>query len=376
MKVGFDAKRAFLNATGLGNYSRWLLKSLTSQQPDFQYYLYTPKTKPNSWLRLLSSLPGVQVHLPATQLFTSWWRTRSLVTDLKRDQVEIYHGLSHELPLGIKGRGIATVVTVHDIIALRFPEYFGWLNRRIYVAKLKYACRVANAVVAISEQTKTDLVNFLQVDSAKISVIYQNCDEVFGQPVSEDRKQTVRQQYNLPESFLLTVGTIEKRKNLLLIVKALKEAAPAVPLVVVGKATPYLEEVKAYLQEHHLTNRVFFLHQVSFADLPVMYQLAAVFIYPSRYEGFGIPVLEALRSGVPVIAAAGSCLEEAGGPDSVYVHPDDEQDMARQINRLLRDSDTRQRMVAQGLQYASKFNDAHLAGQMIHLYRQTLQHHA
>jgi glycosyltransferase involved in cell wall biosynthesis len=376
MKIGYDAKRAFLNGTGLGNYSRWLLKSLSEYQPGHTYHLYTPKTKSNAYLRLLQSLNHITIHLPKSPWFTAWWRTKGVVNDLKRDGIPLFHGLSHELPLNIAGSGIASVVTVHDVIALRFPEYFSWINRKIYTAKLKYACRVASHIIAISEQTKRDLIELLQVDAAKISVIYQNCDAVFNQPVSSVHKEAVQNQYQLPQKFLLTVGTIEKRKNLILIAKALQRLPSGIQWVAVGKPTAYLNEVKQYLEQHGLLNRVLFLHQVPFADLPAIYQLATIVVYPSRYEGFGIPVLEALCSGVPVIAATGSCLEEAGGPDSLYVHPDDAAGLAHQINQVLTDQNLYEHMAGRGKMYAGKFNNVQLTMQIINLYQQILQHHA
>ncbi|WP_462264700.1 glycosyltransferase family 4 protein [Mucilaginibacter sp.] len=376
MKIGFDAKRAFLNTTGLGNYSRWLLKSLSAFEPGHEYHLYTPKTRPNPYLRLLQALPHVFTHLPQSNRFTSWWRTKGIVKDLKQNGIQLYHGLSHELPLGIAQSGIASVVTVHDVIALRFPQYFSWFNRRVYVAKLKYACRTANRIIAISEQTKQDIVNLLHINADKITVIYQNCDASFGIPASSEQQQLVRTAYDLPEQYLLTVGTIEQRKNLLLLIKALQHLPANIPLVVVGKPTSYLDEVKNYLQQHRLTEMVLFLHQVPFTHLPALYQMAQVFIYPSRYEGFGIPVLEALNAGVPVIAAKDSCLEEAGGPDSLYIDPDNEEELAQKIMQVLTDKPLRQHMISRGKQYAATFNDAQLAAQMITLYQQTLQHHA
>ncbi len=179
----------------------------------------------------------------------------------------------------------------------------------------------------------------------------------------------------MPARYLLTVGTIEERKNLLLIVKALRQV-PEIQLVVTGRATRYVNKVNDYLQQHQLNHRVLFLHQVPFADLPALYQMATVFIYPSRYEGFGLPVLEALNAGIPVIAATGSCLEEAGGPDSIYVDPDNEAALTAQISHLLSNAGLRQQMSAAGQTYAAGFSDKILTGQIIDLYRQTLQQNA
>jgi glycosyltransferase involved in cell wall biosynthesis len=369
MKIGYDAKRLFLNNTGLGNYSRWLVKNMVQHYPDNQYFLYTPKVKANNRLDFLSDLTNIKTVSPKIRfkLYTSWWRGKGVVNNLQRDGIDIYHGLSHELPAGIKQHGIKTVVTVHDLIFLRLPGSFGSINRRIYTAKVNYACKIADKIVAISQKTKDDLVELLNVDANKIEVIYQGIDPVFNSPQSAAQKEAVIAKYNLSEKFLLSVGTIETRKNLLLITKALA-LIDDVPLVVIGKPTKYLDSVKQFLTNKKLTGRVIFLHNVTFPELPAIYQLASIFIYPSRYEGFGLPVLEAISSGTPVIAATGSCLEEAGGPHSLYVDPDDENDLAQKINRIFADENLRQTMIVRGRQHAAQFENSKLTAQLMQLY--------
>ncbi|AYL97094.1 glycosyltransferase family 4 protein [Mucilaginibacter celer] len=374
MKIGYDAKRAFYNNTGLGNYSRWLIKSIASIDPANALYLYTPKAKANSRLNFIGDYPNIHTVMPKSKWFTSFWRSKGIVKDLLRDDIELYHGLSHELPSGIEKTGIRSVVTVHDLIFMRYPKQFGPVNYRIYLAKVKHACKVADKIIAISQKTKDDLVELLGINPEKIEVIYQGCDLAFAVEQTTEQKSAVKQKYNLPDTFILSVGTIEERKNLLLLAKALNSVNNSIPVVVVGKQTKYTEEVKAYLAANNLTNRVIFLKDVTFAELPAVYQLATVFVYPSRYEGFGIPVLESLNSGVPVIAATGSCLEEAGGPDSMYVNPDDDKDLAAKINRVLADDELRQTMITNGRAYAANFTDDKLSLQLLQLYQNILNH--
>ena len=374
MIIGYDAKRAFLNNTGLGNYSRWLIKCMATFYPQEQYRLYTPKTKENQHLDLLNKFPNTQTVIPHGKILSSWWRTKGIVKDLKKDGVQLYHGLSHELPFGIRQSGIKSVLTVHDLIFMRFPQYYGWIDRTIYETKLKYACKAADTILAISQKTKDDLVELLQVDPNKIEVIYQGCDKPFTLYQSDAQRAMIKKKFKLPKRFLLTVGTIEERKNLLLLVKALLHTKSSIPLFVIGKPTKYMVRVQEFITNNNLSNRITFLHDVSFTELPSFYQLATAFVYPSRYEGFGIPVLEALNSGVPVIAATGSCLEEAGGPDSVYVDPDDEQDLAKKINRVWNSPALRQQMIDKGFEYAHNFDDEKLAAQLMQLYQNTLNH--
>ncbi len=142
-----------------------------------------------------------------------------------------------------------------------------------------------------------------------------------------------------------------------------------IPLVVGGKPTKYFDPVKQFISAPYLPDRVVFLHGVEFADLPAIYQLAKMFVYPSRYEGFGIPVLEAITSGTPVIAATGSCLEEAGGPDTLYVDPDDATDLTEKISSLIDDELLRKKMIIKGREYSLNFEDAKLADQLMRLYK-------
>jgi len=367
MRIAYDAKRAFLNSTGLGNYSRWLIRSIASLYPDNTYFLYTPRIKPNNRLNFLKQFGNIKTLTPQGKLFKSWWRSKGIVNDLLRDGINIYHGLSHELPLGIRESGVKSVVTIHDLVFMRFPQYFNWINRRIYALKVERACNVADKIIAVSQKTKDDIVELLYIDPKKIEVIYQGCDPAFSARQTEEQKKAVSTKYALPQNFLLYVGTVEERKNLLLLVKALAYVDD-IPLVVAGKPTKYLEEVKQFLVNNNLMHRVLFIPGVNFIDLPAIYQMASVFIYPSRYEGFGIPVLEALNSGVPVIAATGSCLEEAGGPHSLYTDPDNETELAEKINRILNDKILVQNMVAQGLKYAANFDEKKLATQLMEVY--------
>lgn len=374
MRIGYDAKRAFLNSTGLGNYSRWLIKSLASFYPDNTYLLYTPKVKANSHYHFLSENDNTRTITPKSKTLTSWWRTKSIVYDLQRDGVELYHGLSHELPYRIDRSGIASVVTVHDLIFKRFPQYFGRVSRAIYGAKLRYACRVADKIIAVSQRTKDDIVELLNISPKKITVVYQGCDAAFKIPCIPAQKQAVLKKYNITGDFILSVGTIEERKNLLLIIKSFAMVKQQVKLVVIGRQTRYAEAVKKAIHRYRLTDRMIFLEQVDFAHLPAIYQSAKAFVYPSRYEGFGIPVLEALNSGTPVIAAKGSCLEEAGGPDSLYVDPDNETELAEKINLLLSEEALRERMIASGRAYARNFDDDKLAAQLMAVYKNILNH--
>lgn len=367
MNIGFDGKRVIQNFTGLGNYGRYLLKTLARFYPQHQYSVFTAKSPVG--FNELKNYPSVHFQYPEKQFSSTLWRSFGIVNDLKKVKPDLYHGLSNELPFGLKKAGIPSVVTIHDLIFLRYPDYYPFFDRKIYEYKFRYAAEHADKVIAISGQTKTDIMNFFQISESRIEVIYQNCDSSFLLKATDIEKQRVRDTYGLPQKYLLNVGTIETRKNALLIVKALKELNPEIKLVILGRETPYAHSIKNYLKANDMESRVLFLKNIPFTDLPVIYQMAEIFIYPSEFEGFGIPVVEALSSGIPVIAAKGSCLEEAGGPAGVYVNPKDSIELAGQINSIFYNDDLKNSMVSSGYDHLKQFSDEKIAEKLINLYK-------
>jgi glycosyltransferase involved in cell wall biosynthesis len=372
LKIGYDGKRAANNLTGLGNYSRSLVEHLAVQFPENQYFIYTPKINLEASNFSVFVRKNVQLILPRKGKSKLFWRSLGIKDQLKKDKIDIFHGLSHEIPFGIKKTGIKSIVTIHDLIFLKQPQYYKWIDRSIYRFKSKYACKNADRIIAISEKTKQDIVELYQTDPSKIEVIYQSCDDSFKIKVSATDKRKVKEFYQLPEKYLLNVGTIEARKNLLQLVKALPKIDTAYPLVVIGKLTSYAETVKNEIEKLGLQQRVIFLNNVSFKDLPSIYQMSTAFILPSYYEGFGIPIIEALYGNVPVIAAKGSCLEEAGGPFSLYFSPDDVDELASAVNKVLSDTNLQEQMKLKGREYVQKFNNNIVNEQLMDCYLKTL----
>lgn len=368
MKIGFDGKRAANNLTGLGNYSRSLILQLSEFFHQNQYFVYSPKVKENRQITSFFEKDNIFLKLPESSGLSFLWRSFGIKKQLLKDKIDIYHGLSHEIPFGMQQLPVKTIVTIHDLIYLRFPSNYKYIDRLIYNFKGKYACKHADRIIAISERTKNDLIECYQADPSKIEVIYQSCDESFKIQASPEVKSAVRERYRLPEKYILNVGTIEPRKNLLLIVQALPTVNTAYKLVVVGKKKAYAQEVIAEIDRLGLQDRVIFLKDIPFSDLPSIYQLASVFVYPSFYEGFGIPIIEALYGNIPVIAATGSCLEEAGGPDSLYISPDNAPELSKAINSVLDNPELASHMKAKGLSYVQKFNPVLLSHQLMDFY--------
>jgi glycosyltransferase involved in cell wall biosynthesis len=226
----------------------------------------------------------------------------------------------------------------------------------------------ADHIIAISQQTKNDILQYFNIDEQKISVVYQGCNPDFYQRMHESEKEKIRTKLHLPEQYILNVGTIEERKNALLIARALSHLPENIKLVLLGRQKPYAEKIKSFLKDNHLTERVIFLENIPQSYLPALFQMARVFVYPSRFEGFGIPVLEALNSRVPVVAATGSSLEEAGGPDSIYVNPDEPAALSKAIQNIITNAQLRHNMIENGAAYALRFREKEMAANMMHVY--------
>ncbi|KAA0130209.1 glycosyltransferase family 4 protein [Chryseobacterium sp. SN22] len=364
MKIAYDAKRFFHNTSGLGNYSRDLVRILSQYFPENKYLLLN-KNKSERGADILQ-LPGVRfVETSKGQMS----RQFKMGKDAQQAGADIFHGLSGELPLKWDKRSIRKAVTIHDLIFVRYPQYYSFFDRKIHFWKFKKAAESADKIIAISEQTKRDIIQFLKIPGPKVEVIYQGCHQAFKEKQSEEFTQNTKQKFNIPEKFILNVGTIEARKNLLNVVKALKDTG--IPLVVVGKKTKYFKKVERFVQQNKIEVR--FLEGVSMDELAVLYKLAEIFIYPSLFEGFGIPVIEALFSRTVVITSNTSCLPEAGGPDSVYIDPQNYLDIRAKIKFLWENKAEAKRRADKGYHFVQKFNDEAIAEQLIRFYQDLIR---
>lgn len=382
MNIGFDAKRAYHNNTGLGNYSRTLIKGLAEGYSIHEYFLFNPKENGVLYHPSHQNVHEVLPDSPLHRKFSALWRTHWIKEDLMDRGLHLYHGLSGELPVGIKQTGIKTVVTIHDLIFERYPEQYGAINSFIYRKKFRYACKVADKIIAISKQTKDDLIQFYGVNAKKIEVCYQSCHPAFANNATEELKSSIRAAYDIPESFFLYVGSIIERKNLLNICRALKASRLQVPLVVVGNGKRYKETVKAYLAQEGMQHQVLFVSEQKGIDeslslnkpqnLAALYRMALAMIYPSMFEGFGIPVLEALWSKLPVITSNTSCLPETAGPAALYVDPLSVPELSSAMQRVAGDEQLRSELIKKGLTHAANFTLEKCSAGVMNVYQNIL----
>lgn len=365
MKIAYDAKRFFHNTSGLGNYSRDLIRILAEYYPENEYILLN-KNKSERGENILNHKSVRFVETSRGNMS----RQFKMGTDAQNQNADIFHGLSGELPLKWNKKPIRKIVTIHDLIFVRYPQYYSFFDRKIHLWKFKKAAASADKIIAISEQTKRDIIQFLNVPESKIEVIYQGCHQAFKEEQSQEFIQKTKEKFNLPERFILNVGTIEERKNLMNIVKAIKDTK--IPLVIVGRKTKYYKAIETFIRKNKMEKQVFFLEGVSMNELAVLYKLADIFVYPSFFEGFGIPVIESLFSKTAVITSNASCLPEAGGPDSVYIDPKNYLDIQAKIKFLWQNESERKRRAEKGFEFVQKFNDKSIAEQLMSLYQKII----
>ena len=326
-------------------------------------------------LSFLSDFKNVETKFPDSPLhktFKGYWRSINLEKSLVKDNIDLYHGLSNEIPRR-KGNKINYIVTIHDLIFKRFPRNYRAIDRRIHNVKFKYAVKNADLTIAISEQTKRDIIDFYKIDPNRIKVVYQTCHDNFRRTYPPEVISHIKEKFQLPDNFILNVGTIETRKNLNAIIQAIPMMKNDLPIVIVGRKTKYYNFLKVQMQKLKINmDRIIFLSHVTIEELPCIYKLANLFIYPSLFEGFGIPIIESLISGTPVITSKDGCFSEAGGPSSIYIDPTNYEEIADAIDSTLDNTSKQKSMILDGKEYVKKFNTQSLSSELMNIYKQLL----
>lgn len=368
MVIGYDAKRLFTNFTGLGNYSRNLVMQYHDAHREDELVLFTPRITEDP--RTFPFI-GDKFQIVQPKGFKPFWRNLDVVSDIKGQDVQIFHGLSHELPIGLSKLDIGKVVTIHDLIFRYYPDDYSWIDRQIYHAKWRHACKVADVVIAISEQTKNDIIKHYKIPAEKIRVIYQAADPVFSKQVTTDDVIAVKKKYSLPPVYNLSVGSVISRKNLLNIVRAMiaMPERERLPLVIIGNGKAYKKKIIEEAERNNVGHLLIWKGSPAFEDFPAIYKDARMMIYPSFHEGFGLPVIEAMHTGIPVITSNQSSLQEAGGDAAFLINPADPLSIRDAMIKLQSDEELRKDLVERGFRHIMKFEPSGLVRQLHEVYR-------
>ena len=377
MRVALDLSAAVQGRAGLGRYAEELARALVAFTGDEPIRLFYTDPQGRLPAPPLDALPRRTLRWS-----TKPWRLSALVSSYTRlpmdsllGEADLFHATEHLLP---NLRRMRSVFTLHDLIFLKYPETHLPLNRWFLTLMMPRFLRRADAVICVSQWTKDDAVRAYGLDPAKLVVIPEGVDPRFRPVEDAERLAAVRARYQLPERFILCVGTIEPRKNLVALWEAyrqLRQAGRSDQIVVVGRKGWLYEETFARLRALGLEDAVIFPGYVADEDLPVLYSLATCFCFPSLYEGFGLPPLEAMAAGCPVVCSDSSSLPEVCGDAAVLVAPSDVAGLTAALARVLDDGELRAELRGRGLRQAARFTWSETARQTWAVYQSVLQAH-
>lgn len=376
MRIGIDVTSALTQGGGIGRYTRELIRALAALDSKASYKLFSAKPPPI--LPVSQPLPQTRnmVHKPSRLderwLYRLWYRLRwPLPVQWFTGSLDLFHSPDFVLP-PVHGR-IPTLLTVHDLSFVHYPHVYtanlvNYLNRVV-----PWSVRRATHILADSTATKQDLIDIWQTPAEKVTVLYSGVDSRF-KPVSQPEAiSQMRAKYNLGGApYIFTVGTVQPRKNYQMLIRAFASIAPHEPhnLVIAGGKGWLYDDILAEVQKYNLVGRVLFTGFVDDADLPALYSEATLFVFPSLYEGFGLPLLEAMACGVPVISSNASCLPEVAGEAAVLLAPQDTAVWATAMQSLIDNPIDRAQLVASGFAQAKQFTWHKAARQL-----RTLYHH-
>jgi len=366
VKIALDAYHAARPHGGVARYVRGLASAMFASGGGHEYVLFSNRFRESvgEWDPALSSVSIAKLNAPRRLMQNAWDYLSWPPIECWTGDIDIYHGMHFVLPAV---KNAKCVLTVHDLTYLRHPELFvdKQLNAHGYLKELPQALKRADAVIAVSESTKRDLVDLMNVPAERVRVICEGVEPHFFLHGSEDEQQAVLARYGLnrPYMFFL-VGAPEPRKNLERTVRAAFHAAPDIPVAVVGSEL----EIRKLLGP--MASHVHFLGSVPDVDLPILLHCAEIALYPSLYEGFGLPILESMAAGVPVITSNISSCPEVIGDAGILVDPRQEDEISAAISDLIGDESRRNVLRKAGVVRASTFSWQHAASEVLQLYDQ------
>lgn len=365
MVIAFDAKRLFTNFTGLGNYSRTLVRNLRKYYPGCEFHLFTPCIVKNAETEFFLDNPDFIVHTPARGRLM--WRTLGMAGEVNELRPDIFHGLSHEIPFGLN-TDISAIVTFHDLIYEHYPEQYGWWDRNMYRLKYRSAAKRAGHIVCISESTRRDLADLYHIPESKMSTVYQSCrPEFMDSPCLP---------VDFGKGYWLYVGSAIARKGLLQLVIAYGMLPPSArrPLVIVGSGpSEYTNQVKDMITYYNISSQIRWIERLDNQSLRSIYDDCYALIYPSMYEGFGIPLIESLSRFRPVITSDLSSLPEAAGPGARYADPFKPEEISAAMMDL-ENKTLYEKLAMEGRDYVMRqFNAEVTAGKMMEVYRKQVR---
>jgi glycosyltransferase involved in cell wall biosynthesis len=373
MRIGIDATALPSQPVGAGNYIIQFIKALAQIDIDFELVVFIHQSK-----RALFDLPvdaKIQWRLVADKspMQRLIWEQIILPGQVRSARIDLLHSLHYTQPVRL---GCSSVVTIHDMTFFLFPHLHTRSKRLFFPFAIRTSIRRADALVTISESTRQDTIRLLGVTPQKIFTTQLGVNDEFHVIEDKELLTEVRQKYGLPKEYILYVGLVEPRKNIPSLIRAYKSLigqGTKHSLVIVGRFGWMYQEVIEQTEKLGLKDRVQFTGYIPQDDLPIVYNLASLFVYPTRYEGFGFPALEAMACGTPVITTDISSLPEIVGDAGMLVPPDDEQALTTAIAKVLTDSTLYDQLKTKGLLRAKYFTWERTARETLKVYQHVLE---
>ncbi len=377
-RIGIDVTSALTQGGGIGRYTRELVRALASLNSQNRFTFFSARVPENPQLQNpLPTGPGIDHRssvLSERWLYRLWYRLRiPLPIQTFSGPLDLFHSPDFVLPP--IGSQIPSLLTVHDLSFVFFPDTFPDVLVKYLRKVVPWSVSRATHVLADSQSTKDDLMALWRVPGEKISVLYSGVSSEYRPIAPSPECQSVCQRYRLSDQpYILSVGTVQPRKNYQMLIKAFVPVAREFPhnLAIAGGKGWLEEEIRIEAARQGLADRVRFLGFVADEDLPAIYGCASLFVFPSLYEGFGLPVLEAMACGVPVIMSNSSSLPEVGGDAVIQLPPDSTEAWSNGILNILSDSEKRFQMIGAGVNRARKFSWERAALELQEIYASLL----
>ena len=372
MRVGINASKACDVHTGVGRYTFNLRKSILKLNGKYDCLFYEPDKTGN---HIKVDGAGIQFDEPvaSTQnnVLRILWEQIMLPIYSRKDRLDLFHYTDHALSLFQSTQPV--IITVHDIAYIRFPDLLN-KSRQIYKKYiLRESIKRASIIVADSYSTKRDIIEFFGIDEKQIKVVHLGVESRF-RPISNVKEYRLKNK--LPSKMILNVGTLEPRKNVITLMKAFKKLREkgfeTYKLVIAGEKGWLYEQIFKEVEQNDLKNEIIFLGVVRDEDLPMLYNCADIFVYPSLYEGFGLPPLEAMACGIPVITSNTSSLPEVVGNAGIMVGPCDDNSLCEAMYKVLKDEELRCHMSKKGLKRAKLFSWEKATKEILEVYEELL----
>ena len=369
MKIGFDVSPLTAHRTGVGNYCYYLLKHILELAEVHEFRGFASGRAPMELGELADRLPVRRVPVPTRLLYKSWEWFGMPAMERFLGAVDVYHATNYFLPPTRRAR---RVVTIHDLAFLAVPELCSPSIVGPFARGIGRFATGADAIMAYSESTKADIVTYLEVSPERVTVAPMAVDEGFQPMEREEAELLVKERFGVEPPFLLFVSTLEPRKNVVGLIEAFKHLVDEIPhnLVLVGSVGWNAEPILEAMAHPSVKDRIIRPGFVKHLELPAFYCAADAFVFPTHYEGFGLPLLEALTCGCPVVAADNSSVPEVTGGAALLTSSHDTEAVADNVRRILHDQDLRESLIARGKEHAAGFSWRACATRTLEVYEQ------